>query len=261
MFLTQETGDVAMTSRQKVMLGTSALALALFVLPLTAVANTVLQERDVVRVLGAITSWYHKKTFRELKHVEAACYFDPQVESSMVCPYRFETGAADSFRMRQRVRRDGTKWCKQRGGEDCTLFWRNGKLEFDSLSPDDAARLESVVRNMHEWDLEAKPLPDGVEVSDNFLERFEEVREYWEDYSKKQRRRNPNYAICAGNSWASTYEESGNLGRRDGLSAVREMCILKCNAISEWYSREGRCYLIYENGEFASGAARQAITQ
>lgn len=34
---------------------------------------------------------------------------------------------------------------------------------------------------------------------------------------------------------------------------------MKCEAFSEYYSRPGRCYVIYEDGKFASSAAEQAV--
>ena len=39
------------------------------------------------------------------------------------------------------------------------------------------------------------------------------------------------------------------------------MCILKCVALSELFSREGECYVVYEDGKFASPAAEAALTQ
>ena len=39
------------------------------------------------------------------------------------------------------------------------------------------------------------------------------------------------------------------------------MCILKCKATVEWFAGKGECYVIYEDGKFASAAAQQAVMQ
>lgn len=106
------------------------LALAVVVLPMSAVADTTLNDRDVFRFLNTAVSHYYQKNVRRWQ-MESACYFDPQVEKSMACAWRTGGGGADPYRLKQRVQRDGTKWCRNNGGNSCTLFWRNGKLRFD----------------------------------------------------------------------------------------------------------------------------------
>ena len=39
------------------------------------------------------------------------------------------------------------------------------------------------------------------------------------------------------------------------------MCILKCKALGELFSKEGECYVVYEDGKFASAAAEAAVMQ
>ena len=39
------------------------------------------------------------------------------------------------------------------------------------------------------------------------------------------------------------------------------MCVLKCTAFSEYLSKEGECYVVYENGNFVNSAAQQAVMQ
>ena len=237
------------------------MVLLAFVLPVTAIADTDLHERDVFRVLNAMVSFHYQKT-KKRRTIESACYFDPQVEKSMSCPWQSGGGGADPHRLRQKVQRNGAKYCKQRGGENCILLWRNGKLKFDSLSPEDTAKLESVMTNLPAYNSEANPLPDGVEVGSSLRERFEEVRDWFEDRRKKRRGHKPHYAVCASDRgpWASAYQEGGST-HREALAAVREMCILKCKAAEEWFSKQGTCYLVYEDGKFASTAAQQAVAQ
>ena len=45
------------------------------------------------------------------------------------------------------------------------------------------------------------------------------------------------------------------------IENVRNLCILKCQAISDFHSTEGDCYVIYEDGKFASAAAEKAVMQ
>ena len=224
-------------------------------------ADTVLNDRDVFNLLNAAVSHYYKKNVERFM-VESACYFDPQVENSMSCPWRAGGGGADPHWLRQRVKQDGTKWCKENGGESCTLLWRNGKLRSDALSPEESQKLESIMRNLPEYDLEAVPLPEGVEVSTRLPGRFGEFRDYWEERRKKLKGRKVNYALCASDAgpW-STASQTGGQTAAEGLKAVRAMCMLKCQAGVEWFDRDGSCYLVFENGKFASGAARNAVMQ
>ena len=229
--------------------------------PAAAPADTVLSESDVFRLLSVAVSHYYMKNERRT-NVEAACYFDPQVENSMSCPWRTGGGGADLHRLRQRVKQDGTKWCKKNGGKSCTLLWRNGKLVFDSLSLLDSARVESIVKNMPSYDAEAIPLPEGIDVGKGLVDRFPKIQDYWEERKKKRRGRNPHYAVCASDvgPWSSSYQEGGQT-KAQGLKSVRRMCMLKCTAAVEWFGRDGSCYLVFEDGKFASAAARGAVMQ
>ena len=48
-------------------------------------------------------------------------------------------------------------------------------------------------------------------------------------------------------------------GPRIHISDVRAACVLKCRAFSEFLSKEGKCHVVYEDGTFASVAAKQAF--
>lgn len=232
--------------------------LAVSAAPTSAAEEVVLERRDAARVLDSAVTYYYQKTV-ERKVVESACFFDPKVENSLRCSWRWASGGADKFRMGQKVKRDGKKWCKKAGGKKCVLFWQNGSLRFDGLSPEHSENLETVLANIPDYVVEATPLPDGVGVSDDFRDRFPEVRDYWDGVRKKRRGRNPHYAICTNESGASAWYFVQ--GGEAELSNVRNLCVLKCTALSHLYSEEGECHVVYEDGKFASAAAEAALAE
>ena len=238
-----------------------AVVLATLALPVAAEGDAVLHGNDVRKALGNAVVHHYKKT-RKRRTVESACYFDPAVEKSMACSWSSGSGGAGRVSMAQRVQRNGVKWCKKRGGSDCTLFLKNGKLKYDSLSADDSARLESILSNIPSYDSVAHPLPEGVEVGSSLRERFGEVRDYWEGQRKKRRAYNMHYAICASDrdTWATASQEGGGTAK-EGLSEVREMCISRCKAAVDWFEGQGKCYAFYEDGKFASVAAERAVSE
>lgn len=228
-------------------------------LSLSAAADDItLSERDGSRVIGSAVAWHHQKEVQR-KVVEAACYFDPEVENTMRCRASWGGGGTDRFRMQQRVKRSATKQCKQAGGRKCILFWRNGALRFEGVAPVQVERFETAMKNITSDEPEALPLPQGVGVGDRFRDRFEEIRDYWEGFRKKNRGRNAHYALCANDRgpWAAFSAR----GTGVHLSAVRSMCVLKCTAISRFADKAGMCYVVYEDGEFASSASEQAIVR
>jgi hypothetical protein len=228
-------------------------------LPVAAGADTVLDDRSVFRFLGVAVSHYYQKNV-ERQNVEAACYFDPQVRKSMGCSWRAGGGGADPHRLRQRVKKHGTKRCKKNGGHSCTLFWRNGKFRFDSLSPEILEKVESIVQNIPNYDSEAVPLPEGVEINRKLPERFGKFRDNWEKRRKIKKGRKLSYALCASDAGpSSSAMQRGRGTAAEGLKSVLDMCMLKCKAFVEWLDRDGSCYLIFQNGKFASAAAQKAV--
>ena len=94
-----------------------SLVLCVGVLPATATAETELRIRDAVRVFNsAVSLYYFQKTKKHLK-VESACYFDPQVVESMGCSW--QTGQADPYRLRQKVKKWAVEGCENNNGENC----------------------------------------------------------------------------------------------------------------------------------------------
>ena len=231
---------------------------AVFALPPLAAAETVLGWRDAERVLGAAVTYHHQKTI-ERKGFEAACYLDPDVDNSMRCAWRWATGGADPFRMQQKIKKNATKWCKKAGGRKCVLFWQNGRLRFDGLSSEQSEVLDTILGKIPEYKSEGSPLPEGVGVGAEFRDRFAKGRDWLERRRKKDRRRNPHYALCADEEGPGSWFYAR--GGAEHSSTIRDMCVLKCTALNEFLSNEGKCYVVYENGSFVNSAAEQAVMQ
>ena len=223
--------------------------------PLKAVADVNLHARDAVNVIDTAVA-HHFQSSVKRRVTEATCYFDPEVEKSMRCRWRSGFARHQAFDVKLWEKRELRRQCGKAGGKDCIPFIRNGKLEFDGLSPEDTGKLESILQKISSSDPEAAPPPEGFRMSSKFRNRFNEVKEYWDDYRKKNRLKNPHYALCANdqNYWASFSAQGSGIR----LPNVRKMCVLKCNAIAQWYAVEGACYVLYEDGQFANAAAEQA---
>ncbi len=234
-----------------------AALLAVSASPLAAEEETVLEPSDLVWVVDSAVVYHYQKTI-ERKTAEAACYFDAKTEKTMSCSWNWADGGADSLRLKNKVKRQATKWCKQAGGRKCVLFWRNGRIRFDGLSPEQVEKVDSVFGKIRDHDVQARPLPEGVAVNQGFLDWFPKAREQLENDRRKYRGRNPHYAICANeNGPASWFSLWGSVD----MAEVRNMCTLKCVALSELFSKEGECYVVFEDGKFASAAAEAAVTQ
>ena len=234
-----------------------AVLLAVSASPLAAEEETVLERSDLVWVVDSAVVYHYQKTI-ERNHAEAACYFDAKIEKTMRCSWTWSDGGGDSFQFKNKVRRQATKWCKQAGGRKCVLFWRNGRIRFDALSPEQVEKADSVLGKIRDHDVQARPLPEGVGVSQGFLNWFSAAREHLENDRRKYRGRNPHYAICANENGPATWFSMW--GSVD-MAEVRNMCTLKCVALSELLSKEGECYVVFEDGKFASAAAEAAVTQ
>ena len=233
-----------------------ATVLAGLVLPGSAAAQAVLHSNDAVNVINSAVFYHYQKTIAR-QVVASVCYFDPQVEKSMRCSSVSNEQGADAFRLQNEAKKNATKWCKQAGGKKCVAFWRNGRIRYDDLSSEQREKVETALQNIASFDSEAHPLPEGVEVGGTFRDRFDGIKEYWEGLRSKRRGHNPHYAVCANdqNQWASFYMQGGSIVPEN----VRKMCVLKCNAISAYFLSKSDCYVIYEDGKFASEAARKAV--
>lgn len=219
-------------------------------------AETTLGAPGVRLLLNTAVSYhYHAKIRR--KTTAAACYFDPQKPTTMECSWRWSNPGADAHRLRTTVKRDAVKWCKNAGGEPCIEFYRNGKLRYDGLSPEETQRLEGVLDSIASYDSEAAPLPDDATVRAGlFHERFAQMQGHWEDWRKKRKAKR-HYAMCANEQGTGVlFTMQGGVKQ---LRHVRAMCILQCQAVAQWEGTSGKCYTIFENGQFTSTAAREAM--
>ena len=128
--------------------GLLTMALAMTASGLAAAAGVTLGEQNVRTVLNTAASLhYHAEVMGE--PVEGVCYFDPGNPASMRCAWRSAgSGGADASRLRQKVKRDAVKRCKQGGGESCVELFRNGTVTYDGLSPDETRRLEAVLASL-----------------------------------------------------------------------------------------------------------------
>lgn len=233
-----------------------ALCLALVSFP-SADADTIsVSQREILRVFDMAASYHHQRTVLR-KVVDAACYFDPEVEHSMGCSWFSSSDGTDSDRLEQKVEQTSKTRCKQAGGRNCVVLWWNGTLWFDGLHPVQAERIESALLSMTTWDDEALPLPEGGIVPFGLQRRFEAVREHWEKSRREYRGRDPHYVVCANDRgpWTSSFMH----GREIHIAHARAACVLKCKAYSEFLSKEGECYVVYEDGKFASPAAKRAL--
>lgn len=235
-----------------------AVVLAWTAVPSSAGAEAVLYPTDAQKVITAAVFYHYQKNVRN-RAVASVCYFDPKVEKSLRCSYSWWDHGGDTFRQSNRVKTWATKNCKKAGGKKCIEFWRNGRIRYKDLSPEQRERAESVLENIPSFDSAPEPLPEGVGVSSNLRERFEEVREYWDGVRKKRRGHNPHYALCAsdGRAWASFYLQGTGVDAEN----VRRMCVLKCNALASFHSMEPNCHVVFEDGQFVNAAAEAALRQ
>ena len=234
-----------------------AVVLAALLSPMKAVAEPRLLEKSVDQMMNTAATYFYQSKVKR-RTAEAACYFDPQVPKSFMCSWNSNSPEVDPYPLQQKVKRQARKWCTEAGGESCVLFYRNGKLRFDGLSPGETRRLESVFRHLPSYLSEATPLPEGATIAGTYRDWFERARDFWEERRKKLHGLRLSYAMCANErgTWV-TYAMQG--GERRALADVRRTCMLKCQVMAEWFSSKGACHVIYEDGRFASAAAERAV--
>ena len=243
--------------RNRTATGLLTMALGMTPLGLGAATGATLGEQNVRTLLNAAVS-YHYQTKVRGKTAEGACYFDPQKPTTTRCSWRWAGSGADPFRLRQKVKRDTVKWCKESGGESCIELFRNGKLTYDGLPPEETRRLASVLESLPSYDREAAPLPEGTTIRAGlYHERFAQMRGHWEDWRNKKAKGKRHYALCANEQGAGVrFVMQGGFKE---LPRVREMCILQCQAVAQWEEKPGRCHTLFENGSFTSAAAERAM--
>ena len=120
------------------------------------------------------------------------------------------------------------------------------------------SRLGNALERISFKEPEPRSIPANFSAAGNLRNDFERVRDFLEDARKRLRGRNMHYTICSGrNLWTWTHMTS----LAATLSDARSMCISKCRALAEYYSVDGDCYPIYENGGFVSADAERAMSR
>ena len=221
-----------------------------------AAARTTLGDQEARALFNTAVSYqYHAKVRR--KTAQGVCFFDPRNPATLRCSWRTADPGANAHSLGQRARQDAVKWCKRGGGESCVELYRNGKLRYDGLSPEQTQRLEAVLGSIPSYEHEATPLPEGSTIRGGlFHERFAQMQGHWEDWRKKKKGRR-NYAICANEQGSGV--RFAMQGAAKQMPHVRAMCILQCQAVAQWEDTTGQCHTIFENGEFTSTAAQRAM--
>ena len=253
-------GAVARSRGRSLAAAVVASILVVVAVPMSAGAETVLERDALSQVLRFAVSDHFQRTV-ERRTTETACYFDPQAQKSMRCSFssRGRNSASARSYMRDEIKSKLKAFCKEAGGSNCTLFMQNGELKFDGLSPEQSEKLESVLGRIPSYDAEAKPLPDGVDLASGFRDWFPGAKDYFDDLHRKRRFKNHHFAICANSAGTRSWSSGQGGGAR--ISRVLSTCMMSCTAVSEMYSEEGDCYVVYEDGKFASEAAEAALTQ
>ena len=225
-----------------------------------AVAETVLTNRELSNVVRTAVDDYFQRTIKR-KFVESMCLFDPQVKDSMRCSSSSvdRYSRVDRSRLKNRLQSKVRTYCREAGGKNCILFMQNGEFRIDGLSSKQWKRLASVLGNIPYYDAEAKPLPDGVDVGSAFRKKFSRASSYFTDISRKRKFKNYHFALCTNSAGMSAW--SSGQGTGASIADIRQTCVLKCAALSELYSVAGDCYVVFEDGEFASAAAAKTLTK
>ena len=228
--------------------------------PTPSAAETVLGPDAVENVVRMAVTDHFQRTVKR-KTVESACYFDPQVEKTMRCSASWagRNSGADRFYMRRELKSKVRSYCKEAGGGKCIVFMRNGELEYDGLSSEQSEKFASVLGNIPSYDTEAKPLPDGVDVPERFSDWFPGAKDHFDGAHRKRKLKNHHFAICMNTAGMASWSAAEGGGA--DISQVRSTCALRCIALSEMNSEEGDCYVVYEDGKFASASAEAALSQ
>lgn len=246
-------GRTRRASRATVM----AAMLVLSAAPAAVSSEVTLDHRDVADVLDTAAHWFHSKDNASMRQAFVTlCYFDPNVGGSMGCSAVFGEVDAQLYQIRQTAKRMALKECRTGGGRKCVLFLQNGELRFDGLSAVEKYRLRNALERISFKEPEPRSIPASFVVADSLRDDFEHVTDYLEDVRKRLRGRNLHYSICSGrrNLWTWTHVTS----QAATLSDARSMCISKCRALGDYYSIDGDCYAIYEDGGFVSAEAERA---
>ena len=212
----------------------TALVLAIAALPVAAAADTVLNVESVGKFLNnALFYRYHKDLGRP---VQTACYFDFKVESSMGCSASTGDKGTDVFELRNNAKRHAKTACKSGGGKRCSRFSLNGRLRDDDVLGERLDEFNALLKSIGSHETEGESLPAGATFGQIVRDSFEAVKDHLETYRKDRQSSNAHYALCSNlpGLW-TTFVAEGD-GVQD--SHVRNLCVLKCDAVASWISSQ-----------------------
>ena len=222
--------------------------------------NLDLDLDEVSKVYNAAV--YYRYHIAIGRPVQAACYVDFTVPGSMSCTAATGPKGAGGSQLRNAAKRQATKQCKAAGGNGCRLFWRSGELKTDRLAGEARERLQALFEYSGSYEAQGAPLPEGASLGQLVRDRFANASNQLETYRVTRDGGNAHYGICANEAgfWSVFLAEGEGVER----SHVRNLCVLKCDGLAKWVSAKypalaGKCYAVYENGEFVSETAKKAL--
>ena len=235
-------------------------ALAAWATAATASAGINLDLRDVSKLYNAAVYYrYHVAMGRT---VQAACYVDFTVPGSMVCTAATGPKGIGGVQLRNVVKRQAVTQCRGAGGKICRPFWRNGELKTDRHLGEARELLQALFEYSGSYETQGAPLPEGASLGRLVRGGFANASNQLETYRTTREDGNAHYGICANEAgyWPVFLAE----GEGVETSHVRNLCVLKCDGLAEWLSARnpamaGKCYVVYENGEFVNETARRAL--
>ncbi len=216
--------------------------------------DTYFNESDFVNrvVRTMVPHWYVKNKMKS-RSIRSFCYFDPKVENSIGCSWRFGGNASQN---NNNSKNSAKKRCKQRGGSKCVQFWANGKLKYKKTPEADAKQFIAIFKNIGLQDYETGPLIEGKIASERSREGYQSHIE-WFEKQRDSAAANPHQVVCG----TGVYWTAFNMrGARSTLEHVRNMCVLSCQAFQDFFDRDEGCFIYSEDGIFVSSEAERILT-
>ena len=203
------------------------------------------------RAIGMMAKFWYLKKVMKVGGLKSYCYFDPNVDRSMDCSWRFGQNANKS-------KYEAKKACKKRGGSKCTLFWSNGKIKYKGLSESVANKLNAVAQRIGQEEIVAEPLIEGDVQSEANQKSFQRYLEFLRNRKSKSNQ-NWHSVICGtGYKFFDGFEFRGTRSR---LEHVRKMCVLICRATVDYHDLGKQCFIFVEDGEFVSSEAERIFME
>ena len=151
---------------------------------------------------------------------------------------------------------------RPRAERDAGSSGGTGELKTDQFAGEARERLQALFEYSGSYETQGAPLPEGASLGQLVRDGFANASNQLETYRSTRDGGNAHYGICANEAgyWSVFLAE----GEGVETSHVRNLCVLKCDGLAEWLSARnpamaGKCYVVYENGEFVNETARRAL--